>query len=84
MNMEIEEIKIDSTTVKFFDGYIEEDTTIFLNILGTAIQNVLEKQVKHRWLFVILLKLIYNYLKLKADYKGKECLWKMIDPIVYT
>lgn len=48
MNMEIEEIKIDSTTVKFFDGYIEEDTTIFLNILGTAIQNVLEKQVKHR------------------------------------
>lgn len=35
--MEIEEIKIDSTIVKFFDGYIEEDTTIFLNILGTLI-----------------------------------------------
>lgn len=40
--MEIEEIKIDSTTVKFFDDYIKEDTTIFLNILGTAIQNVLK------------------------------------------
>lgn len=43
--MEIEEIKIDSTTVKFFNDYIEEDTTIFLNIVGTAIQNVLEKQI---------------------------------------
>ena len=41
--MEIEEIKIDSTTVKFLDDYIEEDTTIFLNTLVTAIQNVLER-----------------------------------------
>lgn len=40
--MEIQEIKIDSTTVKFFDGYIEEDTTIFLNILETILQNVLK------------------------------------------
>lgn len=40
--MEMEEIKIDSTTVKFFDDYIEEDTTIFFNILETVIQNVLK------------------------------------------
>lgn len=41
--MEISKIKIDSTTVKFFDDYIEEDTTIFLNILETTIKNALEK-----------------------------------------
>ncbi len=40
--MEIEEIKIDSTTVKFFDDYIEEDTTIFKKLLGTVIQKTLE------------------------------------------
>ena len=39
--MEIEIIKIDSTIVKFFDDYIEEDTTIFQNTLGLAIQKIL-------------------------------------------
>ena len=41
--MEIEEIKIDGTTVKFFDDYIEEDTSIFLNTLEILVQNVLNK-----------------------------------------
>ena len=43
--MKIKEIKIDGTIVKFFDDYIKEDTTIFLNVLATAMQNILEKQV---------------------------------------
>lgn len=41
--MEIEEIKIDGTIIKFFDDYIEEDTTIFLNLLGIVISKISEK-----------------------------------------
>lgn len=40
--MEIKEIKIDGTIIKFFDDYIEEDTTIFKKLLGTVLQKALE------------------------------------------
>ena len=41
--MEVEEIRIDSTIVKFYDNYIEEDTTIFIDALVTIAKEVLNK-----------------------------------------
>lgn len=41
--MEIEEINIDSTVVKFYDDFIEEDSDIFIDILATFVKNVLNK-----------------------------------------
>ena len=46
MNMEIEEIKIDSTTVKFFDGYIEEDRRI--NIFDEILLGYFKKSVREK------------------------------------
>lgn len=40
--MEIEQIKIDNTTVKFFDDYIEEDEKISIKLLETFILNTLK------------------------------------------
>lgn len=39
--MKVENIKIDSTIVKFYDDYIEEDTTIFIDILATTVKKIL-------------------------------------------
>lgn len=41
--MEVEEINIDSTIVKFYDDYIEEDTTIFIDVLVTFAKEILNK-----------------------------------------
>lgn len=41
--MEIKEIKIDGTVVKFYDDYIEENSTIFIDILATFVKKVLNK-----------------------------------------
>lgn len=41
--MEVEKIKIDSTIVKFYDDYIEEDTTIFIDVLATIVKKVFNK-----------------------------------------
>ena len=41
--MKAEEINIDNTIVKFYDDYIEEDTTIFIDILATIVKEVLNK-----------------------------------------
>lgn len=41
--MKIEEIKIDGTIIKFYDDYIEKDTTIFIDIFASILKKALNK-----------------------------------------